>query len=256
MKNVEKPAMQLENAFEDSGSLPPLGHNLHHSEVKVGKELGFIEPLPEVPPELNPSRYYCCPEWHFARLRRTPFAGLLYSFVLRLSRNSGLFHGSVVGLAEYFQVSRSKVQRAIDALVELGFFELVAREAFQPTVYRPISHKDWATKHPGKCAVKESFPWSGEDGDKLGVRLWNASGGKVKFQPYQLAALRNTALTDDEIEAAFGTLMAAEQARREARGWNGRWGAVQPRFLRWLTGQAHFGELKALGLQPYCNGDR
>ena len=123
-------------------------------------------------------------------------------------------------------------------------------------MYRPVSHKEWAAIHPGKCAVKESFPWSGEDGDKLGVSLWNASGGKVKFQPFQLKALRNTGLTDDEILAAFEVLVAAEQARREAGGWNGRWRAVQPRFLRWLTGQAYFGELNALGLQPYSSRDR
>jgi hypothetical protein len=185
-----------------------------------------------------PSRYHCSPEWHLSRLRHTPFAGLLYSFARRISKESGRFHGSVVGMAEYFGVSRFTAQRAIAALVDLGFFVQVAREPFSPVVYRPVSHNDWAAKHPGNCAVKEWFPWSSEGGDELGVRLWNASGGKVKFMSFQLVALRNTGLSDEQIVAAFEEFVAAGQARRQAGGRNGHQGSVQSRFLRWLKGRA------------------
>jgi len=89
------------------------------------------------------------------------------------------------------------------------------------------AHNKWAAKHPGCCAEKETLPWSGEKGDPLGVRLWNVSGGKVKYQPYQVKALRNTGLTDDQIATAFEEFVTAEQARREEGGWHGHWGAVQ-----------------------------
>jgi hypothetical protein len=207
---------------------------------------------PKIPAVGISSRYHCSPEWHLAQLRNTPFAGLLYSFALRISKQTHLFHGSVLGIAEYFGVSRWKVQRAIASLVQLEFFVPVAREVFAPSTYRVISHNEWAADHPGQCAVKETLPWSAEEGDELGVRLWNASGGKVKYQAYQLTALRKTGLTDDEIVKEFETFVAAEQARREKGGWSGRWKAVQPRFYRWLTGNAGAGELQALGLEPHA----
>jgi hypothetical protein len=244
--------MEPENAFQDGGSSPPTVHNVNQSEVHANT--GLAEPSPNIPQELKPSRYHCSPEWHLSRLVHAPFAGVLYSFARRISKNSGSFHGSVLGIAEYFDVSRWKVQRAIKALVDSGFFVCIAQEIFQPSVYRVISHTDWAAKHPGRCAVKEIFPWSEEEGDKLRVSLWNASGGKVKYQPYQLLALRKTGKTDDEIVAAFVTFVAAEQARRKAGGWTGRWGAVQRGFSRWLTGQAQAAELEMLGLQPYSSG--
>lgn len=249
MKSAEM-TMQPENACQDGVSSPPQVHRVNQLEVQATTRLASIAPSAKVP-EVTPSRYHCSPEWHLSRLVHTPLAGVLYSFARRISKDSGLFHGSVVGIAEYFGVSRWKVQRAIKALVDSGFFVCVAREAFKPSVYRVIHHKDWIDKHPGRCAVKETFPWSAEEGDKLAVRLWNASGGKLKYQTHQLVALRKTGLADDEIVAAFETLFAAEQARREAGGWTGHWSAVQPRFWRWLTGRARAGELEALGLQPY-----
>ncbi len=192
--------------------------------------------------ELTP--YHCCPEWHLAGLTHAPFAALLYPFAFRVAKESGRFHGSVVGIAGYFHVERGRVQRAIKALLDLGFFELVAKEPFQPSSYHVLSHKDWAPKHPGCCAVKETLPWSGEEGDPLGVRLWNASAGKVRYQPYQLAACRNTGLNDDEIVAAFKEFVANEEARRRAGGWHGRWGKVPLRFLRWLRVELGEEELK------------
>jgi len=225
--------MQPENAFQDGGSSPPVVQN---EDINAYKES---------------SPYHCSPEWHLARLTRTPLAGLLYSFAFRISKNSGIFHGSVLGLATYFGISRWKVQRAMQALTELGFFVCVARESFKPSEYRVVPHKDWAAQHPGCCTVRETFPWSEEEGDALGVRLWNASGGKMRYMPFQLAALRKTGLTDDQIVAAFEELVAAEKARRQATGLLGRWSAVHHRFLRWLTGGLQPHELEKLGLQPF-----
>ena len=75
-------------------------------------------------------QYHCSPEWHLARLVRTPLAGPLYSFAGRISKTSGRFHASVVGVAFYFGVSRWKVQRAIQALLESGFFVRVNSGGF------------------------------------------------------------------------------------------------------------------------------
>ena len=198
------------------------------------------------------SRYHCSPERHLVPLVRTPIAGPLYSFMFRVSKQSGCFHGSADGVAQYFGVSRWKIQRAMQALVDLGFLVRVAQAPYTPSVYRVNGHKEWAANHPGCCTEKETLPWSAEKGDPLGVRLWNVSGGKVKYQPYQLTALRKTGLTDDQIATAFKEFVTAEQARREKGGWHGRWGAVQARFWRWITGRVLSDELERLGLQPFC----
>ncbi len=210
-----------------------------------------IAPSQNIRENDNFFRYHCSPEWHLIQLTSTPFAGLVYNFVFRISKGSGLFHGSAEGVARYFGVSRWTIQRAMQALVDLGFPVRVAQEAYTPSVYHVIGHKEWAAKHPGCCAEKETLPWSDETGDPLGVRLWSLSGGKVKYQSYQVKALRKTGLTDDQIAKAFEAFVTAEQARREEGGWHGRWGAVQPRFLRWITGRLPSDELERLGLQPF-----
>jgi hypothetical protein len=194
------------------------------------------------------SNYHCSPEWHMAQLTSTPFAGPLYGFAYRISKKTQRFHGSVVGVAEHFGVSRSKVQRAIEALVTLGFFVVISKEPFSPSVYSVLSHKDWAEAHPGCCVVKEKFSWSGEVGDPLGVRLWSASGGKIRYQPYRLAALRKTGLSDEQIVSRFDEFITAEHERRQSQHWHGRWAVVSYRFLRWLTGKISPTELERLGL--------
>ncbi len=198
------------------------------------------------------SAYLCTAEWHLARLVHTPLAGVLYGFARQLSKNNkGRFYASQKNLGHYFDVSRWTIKRTMEALVESGFFELVAQEPFTPSVYRVISHKEWLAQHPGCCAVKETFPWSTEDGDQLGRRLCSASGGKVRYQTYQLAGLRATGLSDEQIVAAFERLIAAEEARRKVGRGHGRWGDVQAQFCRWLTGRVQREELEALGLEAF-----
>jgi hypothetical protein len=196
------------------------------------------------------SNYHCSPEWHMAQLTSTPFAGLLYGFAYRISKKTQRFHGSVVGVAEHFGVSRSKVQRAIKALVKLGVFVEINKEPFSPSVYRVLSHKEWAEAYPGRCAVKQKLPWSDEAGDPLGVRLWSASGGKIRYMPHKLAALRNTGLSDEQIVGHFEEFIAVENARRQSQRWHGRWAVVSYRFFQWLTGKISPNELEKLGLRP------
>lgn len=204
-------------------------------------EPGFCQKNP-------PSRFHCSPEFHFAQ---NSLAGLLYSWARRLSKSSGRFHASQESIAVYLAVSRWTIARAINYLVKLGFFEPINEERFHPAVYRVLEHTEWVKKHPGQCAVKETFPWSGEDSDRLGRDLWNASGGKVKYQPFQLSALRKTGLSDDEIVHAFRHLIDKENRRRQDGGWRGRWGRIPFRFLSWINGSMGQGELERLGLAPF-----
>jgi hypothetical protein len=184
--------------------------------------------------ELN---YFCSPEWHLAQLKRTPLAGILYSFAVRIAKHSRHFHGSVVGLAEYFGVSRWKVQKAIKALVGLGFFELVRRDRFSPSVYHVVQHSDWKGTHPGCCAVKRN---EGQESDPLVVAIWNVSGSRVKCPTSVAEALREIGLTDDELATAFQTFFEAEGFNRAESGQLGRAGfrSMPFVFLKWLEESA------------------
>lgn len=159
-------------------------------------------------------------------------------------------------MAAYFRVSRWTIARAIDQLVNMGFFEPINKECFHPSVYRVLGHCEWAEKHPGLCIVKETLPWSGEEGDRLGRDLWNVSGGKVKYKEFQLKALRNTGLSDDEILRAFQHLIANEFKRRKEGGWQGRYRHVPLRFLKWVNGTMGQGELDRLGLTAFSGWRR
>jgi hypothetical protein len=127
------------------------------------------------------SAYHCTIEWHLARL--VPLAAVLYPFAYRISKASRRFHCSAVNLVQHFGVSEWTVLRAIRALQAAGLFILLAKEPFKPSVYRVVSHKEWAADHRGCCAVRDAYPWSEEGGDQLGIRLYNASGGRSNTSP-------------------------------------------------------------------------
>jgi hypothetical protein len=130
---------------------------------------------------------------------------------------------------------------------------LVIQEHFRPNVYKVISHTEWAAANPGQCAEKIVFPWSSEKGDQLGVRLYNLSGSRITMAPHKLAALRKTGLNDDAIVNAFERFMQAEVDLRKRRGSEGKWRAVQYRFLRYLQGDLLDTELERLELAPFQN---
>jgi hypothetical protein len=214
-------------------SAPPLPFGTVEGKVKTEFKTAEGE---------QPSPYYCTVEWHLVRLRdakgrKVPFAAILYPFAYRISKKSGRFHCSAVNLAAHFETSQWTVLRAMEALTIAGFLIPLSKEPFQPSIYQVLSHKDWASAHPESCSVKAAFPWSGEIGDKLGVRLFTASGGRIKYMPHMLAALRNTGLADDEIVKHFESFMAQEVERRQVGGWHGRWKSVRFRFLRHLRGE-------------------
>ena len=148
------------------------------------------------------SEYYCSAEWHIARLKST-FAMAIYSFALRISNKSGRFSCSTENLADYFKCDRKSISRAIGELKAAGFFKVISEEPFNPTVYEVVTHKKWAEANQGKCTSRIKFPWSGIEEDELGRQLWAASGQRLRFMKFQLAAFRKSGLHDAAIISNF-----------------------------------------------------
>ena len=174
------------------------------------------------------TNFHCCPEWHLAKLK-SPTGALIYPFAHRLSRRSHKFSCSSETVGEFFGRDRKTVLRAFGELCKVGFFELIEKGRFDVNVYRVLSHTEWAAKNPGKCAQKVQYPWTGE-GDKLGQRLYAASGTRVKFRSYQVAAFRNTGLDEETIVSLFETF-------RSGIGQDLKPKNVGYRFLEFLRNQ-------------------
>jgi hypothetical protein len=145
--------------------------------------------------------YHCSSEWHLSKLKNR-YSGLIYSFGLRISKTSKNFFCSAVNLAEYFDCHRNTIYNALTELRTIELFSLLSKKCFEVSVYRVLSHKEWAAIHPGQCPDKLEFPWSQEN-DQLGQQIYAASGGKIKVSPFQITALRKTSLSDDLILARF-----------------------------------------------------
>lgn len=180
------------------------------------------------------SFYHCSAEWHLWQLkdskgRRTRFAAVLYTFAYHLSKGSGVFYASAVRIAEHFGISKWTVLRAMEALTAAGFFVLINKEFFQSSIYRVVSHEEWAKVHPARCVVKVEYPWSDEIGDELGVQLYTKSGGRVKWFPNILGALRKTGLTDEQIVQEFECFFDWY-----VTGKHGQYKSIPFRFLNFL----------------------
>lgn len=182
------------------------------------------------------SYYHCSVEWHLWQLKtrkgiKTPFATVLYAFAYHLSKDSGVFYASAVRIAEHFNTSVWSVIRAMDALTIAGFFCVISKENFRSTMYRVVSHVDWAEAHPGQCVKKAALSKSGMKKDELGVRLHAKCGGRTKWYPYDLAALRQTNLDDNEIVNSFDMFVAQQIHGRQA----GEWESVPSKFRDYLS---------------------
>jgi hypothetical protein len=173
------------------------------------------------------STLFCSAEWHLSKAKST-LVPLIYSLAFRLAKNSGVFSASLRTLASYFGSGYKTVWRAVHELIKLGFFELVNEELGKPSIYRVITHEQWAENHRGQCSEKMMFPWSGENKDKLGIDLHAASGARVTFFPNQLKALRNTGLTDAEIIGRWKAFLVEDAPLGR------RWKGAYYRFLKWL----------------------
>lgn len=152
--------------------------------------------------------FHCSWEWHVARL--SPVCALLCPFAFKVSGGKEKelrdrrFFASAGALADYFGYSESQIRRGLNALVDLGFFQLVSSKKFTPNHYRVLSHDDWAQKNKGRCTSKTQFPWTGE-GDPLGRSLWTLSGGQVKFADFQVTNIRKLGLDEETVVKGFSS---------------------------------------------------
>ncbi len=147
----------------------------------------------QAPPANGESKFHCCAEWHLAKALPAPCYAI-YSFAMRISKNSGKFSASAVSVAGFLGLSEKTVRRCYQKLAALGFFELLQRAKFESSIFRVLSHEQWRSEHPGRCTV-EADP----DLDPLAEDLYKVSGGSMKFKQSHLSAFRGTGLTDLEI---------------------------------------------------------
>ena len=151
------------------------------------------------------SRYYafeCSEHFHLATL--CPSAAYIYGLAYKLTKQGKeLLFPSAASLADYFACSEDTIRRGLKALVGLGFLELTQADPFQTNVYRVLSHTEWAKEHPEQCCTRLKFPYT-DEGDPLGQRLYLATGGRVRFQQFQVDGYRKLGLSDDEILVRFG----------------------------------------------------
>jgi len=164
---------------------------------------------------MNETKFYCCAEWHLARL--TPICSLVYPLALRLSKtHGGIYTYSAKSVAEFLGYDEWTVRElGYKRLAELGFFVLLERGKFEANVYHVLSHKEWAVAHPNQCAVKATFPWT-EEGEKLGQDLYVASGSRVKFKDHQVKFLKSLGLSEERILSEFETFWAEQSGKSPA----------------------------------------
>jgi len=168
--------------------------------------------------DLSPSEFsyfHCTGEYHFARMR-SALASPLHNFSLFLSKRDKVFWPSAPRLADYFGVSEKTVRRSIDELLETGFFVVEKQPLGKSVHYRPVTHREWADKNPGRCTMKAATPWSDEPKDPLAVRLYTLSGGE-QFFPGFIKGARNTGLSDDVIAERFAAFFRQDPGGRNHR---------------------------------------
>jgi len=199
------------------------------SNVRDARSMDRSEPEPRptsdagrgemgLPIDVKFSNFHCCAEWHLRTL--CALCALLYPFALRSSKKSGKFSCSAASVAEFFGVNLRTAQRAFQQLKRVEFFLLLesGKHLFEPSVFRVLTHTEWAEQNPGQCTEKLSYAWTNE-GDPLGQALRAASGGQVKFQPFQVRLYRETGIPEAEIITLFNVWYPVQKAEK----WGKRW---------------------------------
>jgi hypothetical protein len=174
--------------------------------------------LRKIDPEKADSFIHCSAEWHFARFAGdgASLAPLVYNIMFRVAGDSGNWAGSIHQIARYLNVEYRYALDAVSLLVAAGFLEVLETAQGKATQYRPVSHVEWAGKHPGYCTKKleKIFP----DEDELGKKLFGILGG-VKCYPNLLSGLRNTGSTDEQIEQFGKDFMEQDKGTGSTRRW-------------------------------------
>jgi hypothetical protein len=94
--------------------------------------------------------FHCSAEWHLARLDR--YAVPIHCLMLKVQDDH--FFGSEKQMAEYFHAGRRHIHDAVLKLIDSGFVLKIAARKGNSTIYRALTHKEWAENHPGQCAAK------------------------------------------------------------------------------------------------------
>jgi hypothetical protein len=126
---------------------------------------------------------------------------------------------SAASVADFFEVSPRTVQRAFGELRELGFFVLIesGKRLFEKSVYGVLTHKQWAQRNPGCCTTKHSDAYADEY--ELDKRLWAASGGQVRFLPFELQELKSTGFSESEIISLFEAWYPVHKTGQQGKTW-------------------------------------
>jgi len=147
--------------------------------------------------------FECSEYFHLADL--SPICSLVYGLAYKLTKGGdNPFFASANSVASYFGRSASQVRRGLKQLEAYGLLELRSAKSFRTNSYRVVSHREWASQHPGRCCEKLEFSYT-DEGDPLGRQMWQITGGRVKFQPFNSVYIRKLGFTDNEIIEAFSS---------------------------------------------------
>lgn len=179
--------------------------------------------------------FYCSSVYHLVNLSRAAQSVYDVGMSLTKGEEDAEFFASAKQLADYIGYEVKQIKRARAELTELGFFELKRERDFDTNVYRVLTHKQWAERHPGQCAEKVVMPWEGE-GDPLGQKLYAASAGEKSLRDYQTLLLRRTEISEDIIVDEFRMFLRRWKPNgpRDASCWFDRFFDT----LKWRTALA------------------
>ncbi len=160
--------------------------------------------------------FHCSAEWHLASLSKA--ASLIYNWSLRLSKKSRRFRVSPNQAAEYFKIASRTAQLGYEDLKKVGLFELVesGKASGEVSVHKPLTHKEWAAKNPGKCAERIEFAWTPEN-DLLGQELFNIADGRIQFKQFEVNRYRKFDLNDEAVIKYFRAWYPEHKKEQEAR---------------------------------------
>lgn len=187
---------------------------------------------PELLPDTPLTEFHCSAEWHLAKLSKA--AALIYSWSLKISRASKeskeprYFRVSPRQAAEYLKLAYRTVQLGYEELKRSGFFELVesGQATGEVSIYRPLTHSEWAAKHPSQCATKMEFPWTPEN-DLFGQQLFNITHGRINFKNFEIAQIRKSGrelnLQDQEIVEIFSAWYSDYKSQQEEQNRGKYW---------------------------------
>jgi|SRR5882762_1745483 len=184
------------------------------------------------------SEFYCCAEWHIAQFERASgAAALIYPWALRVSGETRKFRASVAQAAQFFKVNLRTAQRAVENLKRLGLFVLLesGQDNYEPSVYQVLTHQEWSASNAGKCTEKYDNGWA-EQEDPLGPKLFNLSGGKIKFKPFQILTYRKTGIDENLIAELFEDWYPQHRDQHNGKRWRNAVGYEFGQHLKTVAG--------------------